>query len=126
VKTLRIALLVALPLALATVALAQVNKEEDVDIALTGQITVVDVVAKTIALQGANGERTVVGIDDKTTIMSGDKKLKIDGLHKDDWVASMRTAAGRRSSAPTSRWSTIRTTRTTTTEDYGWAGSLSP
>jgi len=87
VKTLRIALLVALPLALATVALAQVNKEEDVDIALTGQITVVDVVAKTIALQGANGERTVVGIDDKTTIMSGDKKLKIDGLHKDDWVA---------------------------------------
>jgi hypothetical protein len=87
VKSLRLALLVALPLALATVAIAQVNKEEDVDIALTGQITVVDVIAKTIALQGANGEHTVVGVNDKTTIMSGDKKLKLDGLHKDDWVA---------------------------------------
>lgn len=87
-NSLRIALLLALALCLgAAAALAQVNKEETIDIALTGKITVVDVIARTIALQGANGESTVVGVNDKTTIMSDAKKIKLEDLHKDDWVA---------------------------------------
>jgi hypothetical protein len=88
VKTTRLAVLFAAVLGLAAGAvLAQVNKTENVDLALTGKISVVDTVAKTIALDGANGEHTVVAVNDKTTIMSGDKKLKLDGLHKNDWVA---------------------------------------
>jgi ABC-type Fe3+-hydroxamate transport system substrate-binding protein len=84
----RLALLLALGASLAAFsAFAQVEKEESVDIAFTGQITVVDTVARTIALQGANGESLVVGVNDKTTIMSDDKKLTLDGLHKGDWVA---------------------------------------
>ena len=87
-KKIRLAALLALALCLAAGAvLAQVKKEEDVDLALTGKISVVDPIAKTIALDGANGEHTVVAVNDKTTIMSGDKKLKLDGLHKNDWVA---------------------------------------
>ena len=87
-KTIRLPALLALSLCLgASAALAQVNKTETVDLALTGKISVVDNIAKTIALDGANGEHTVVAVDDKTTIMSGDKKLKLDGLHKNDWVA---------------------------------------
>jgi len=88
VKKIRLAVLPALALCVAAgAALAQVNKEESVDLALTGKISVVDSVAKTIALEGANGEHTVVAVNDKTTIMSGDKKLTLDGLHKNDWVA---------------------------------------
>lgn len=87
-KTRRSAPLLGLCVGLvAATALAQVKQEETVDIALTGKITVVDVVAKTVALEGANGERTVVGVNDETTIMSGAKKIALDALHKDDWVA---------------------------------------
>lgn len=87
-KNYRLALLLGLFAGLVGVAaLAQVNKEETIDIALTGKITVVDVIAKTVALEGANGEHTVVGVNDKTTIMSGAKKIALDALHKDDWVA---------------------------------------
>ena len=68
-------------------AWAQTIEKEKVDTALTGEITVVDTVARTVALQGANGERTVVGIDDKTTIMSDAKKIGLEGLHKGAWVA---------------------------------------
>ena len=87
-KTYRLGLLLGLFVGLvAAAALAQAKEEETVDVALTGKITVVDVVAKTVALEGANGERTVVGVNDKTTIMSGAKKIALDALHKDDWVA---------------------------------------
>jgi len=87
-KTIRLAVLFGLALCLgAGAALAQVDKTENVDLALTGKISVVDPIAKTIALDGANGEHTVVAVNDKTTIMSGDKKLKLDGLHKNDWIA---------------------------------------
>ena len=72
---------------LAVMAGAQTLKKENVDLALTGKLTVVDMVARTIALQGANGESNVVAVNDKTTIMSGDKKIALAGLHKDDWVA---------------------------------------
>ena len=87
-KTIRSAVLLALALCFgAGAVLAQVEKQESVDLALTGKISVVDTVAKTIAVDGANGEHTVVAVNDKTTIMSGDKKLSLDGLHKNDWVA---------------------------------------
>ena len=87
-RTIRLALLLSLAVCLgAATARAQVIEDETVDIALTGKITVVDVIARTIALEGANGERLVVGVNDKTTIMSGAKKLTLEGLHKDDWVA---------------------------------------
>lgn len=85
--TLRVILLLALALCFGAAAHAQTIKDETVDIAFTGKISVVDTIAKTIALDGANGEHMVVGVNDKTTIMTGDKKLKLDGLHKGDWVA---------------------------------------
>ena len=83
----RLALLVGLALGLAAATAFAQEEEESVDVALTGKITVVDVIAKTVALEGANGERTVVGVNDETTIMSGAKKIALDALHKDDWVA---------------------------------------
>jgi len=87
-KIIRTSLVISIALWLgAAAAHAQVNKTETVNIAMTGKITVVDPIARTIALDGANGEHLVVGVDDKTTIMSGDKKLALEGLHKNDWVA---------------------------------------
>jgi len=68
-------------------AWGQAIQKEKVDTALTAEITLVDAIAGTVALQGADGERTVVGIDDKTTIMSEAKKIGLEGLHKGDWVA---------------------------------------
>jgi hypothetical protein len=67
-------------------AWAQTIEKEKVDTALTAEITLVDTIARTLALEGANGERSVVGIDDKTTIMSGAKKVGLEGLHKGEWV----------------------------------------
>jgi hypothetical protein len=68
-------------------AWAQTIEKEEVDTALTGEITLIDTKARTVALQGANGERAVVRIDDKTTIMSGAKKIGLEGLHKGARVA---------------------------------------
>jgi hypothetical protein len=65
----------------------QTLEKEKVDSALTGKITVIDEIAHTLALQGANGERTVVGVDEHTTIMSGPDKVGLDGLRAGDWVA---------------------------------------
>lgn len=80
--------LVALALCMAAApALGQTLKKEKVDSALTGKITVIDATARTVALEGVNGERTVVGVDDDTTIMSGPDKVGLDGLHAGDWVA---------------------------------------
>ena len=86
IRCIALALAIAFGLAGAT-ARAQVIDDEAVDVALTGQITVVDVIAKTLALQGANGESTIVRVTDKTTLMSGSKKIGLDALHKGDWVA---------------------------------------
>ena len=68
-------------------AWGQASDEEKVNTALTARITGVDKIAHSLALQGAEGERAVVRVDDETTIMSGDKKIGLEGLHKGDWVA---------------------------------------
>jgi hypothetical protein len=66
----------------------------------------VDVIAKTVALEGANGERTVVGVNDKTTIMSGAKKIALDALHKDD-CGCRCDCRGATVVATYTKWSTI-------------------
>lgn len=66
---------------------AQVIKDETVNTARTGEITAVDMKARTVSLKEADGTASVISVDDKTTIMSSDKMIKLDGLHVGEWVA---------------------------------------
>lgn len=73
--------------ALAAGAQAQPIQEEAVKTALTGEVTAVDAEAKTVSVTGANGEKSVFRVDDKTTIMSGSQKVGLAALAKGDWIA---------------------------------------
>jgi hypothetical protein len=69
------------------VAAAQVNKDEEVDRALTGKVTAIDAGAKTLSLEEADGSKSTVAVTDKTTIMNEDAKVSFSSLHVGDWIA---------------------------------------
>ena len=76
--------------ALLTVSLsasAQTVKKETADFLMTGEITAIDTSAKTISLKGANGESGTFVVNDATTIMSGNAKIKLADLQKGSRVA---------------------------------------
>ena len=92
------ALLMGLTLAL--VAQAQSVQKEQVGTAFTGKIVSVDAAARTLRVQGANGEKGVFHVDDaRTTIMSGDEKIALSGLHEGDWVAVDADVSGKERAA---------------------------
>lgn len=72
---------------LASGAGAQSVQNEKVGVAFTGEVTAVDASAKTISVSGANGEKGVFQIDDKTTIMSSSQKVGLSGLHVGEWIS---------------------------------------
>lgn len=74
-------------LAIAAGAQAQPVQNEEVGIAFTGKVTSVDAKARTLSLLGANGEKGVFHVDDKTTIMSGDKDVALSDLQEGEWVS---------------------------------------
>src|SRR5262245_59416428 len=67
---------------------AQMRKNESANFALTAQIESIDAKAKTLTLKGANGEGGVYVVNDKTTIMNGDKKIAFGDLKK-GWRAAV-------------------------------------
>lgn len=74
--------------AAAAIVEAQPIQSETPKITLTGEVTAVDAKAGTISVQGANGEKGVFLVDDKsTTIMSGSQKVALSALAKGDWLA---------------------------------------
>jgi len=85
-KTTRVLILVALLVAAAP-AFAQTIKDETVNAAVSGKITAVDTSARTLTVVEATGEAHTVSVDGKTTIMSNDKNIGLDGLHTGEWVA---------------------------------------
>ena len=73
-----LAVLFALP----QVGAAQTREKEAVGFVLTAQIEAIDTAGKTLTLKGANGEGGVYSVNEKTTIMSGDKKIALGDLKK--------------------------------------------
>ena len=68
--------------AIAHASAAQTREKEAVSFVLTAQIEVIDTAGKTLTLKGANGEGGVYAVNDKTTIMSGNKKIALTDLKK--------------------------------------------
>jgi hypothetical protein len=66
----------------AHVGSAQTREKEAVSFVLTAQIESIDERAKSLTLKGANGEGGVYVVNDKTTIMSGNKKIALGDLKK--------------------------------------------
>src|SRR4029453_9514562 len=62
-------------LALAIAGAAQVRTHEPEDFPAAGEITAIGAVAKSPTLEGANDDGGVYVVNDKTTIMSGSKKV---------------------------------------------------
>jgi hypothetical protein len=81
-RMLRAACVAVALLALAPLAVAQTRTDEAVSFVLTAQIDSIDAKAKTLTLKGANGEGGVYVVDDKTTIMNGNKKIAFADLKK--------------------------------------------
>jgi hypothetical protein len=69
-------------LALASAVAAQVRTHEPVDFTVTGEITAIDAAAKSLTVKGANDDGGVYVVNDKTTIMSGSKKVALGDLKK--------------------------------------------
>lgn len=67
-------------LVLASIASAQVIKDEQVDNAMTGAITSISLDSKMLTVKGANGEEGVFATDDKTTIMNSAKTIALKDL----------------------------------------------
>jgi hypothetical protein len=67
-------------LVIAAAGSAQVREKESVDFAVTGEIMAVDAEAQTLTVKGANDDGGVYHVNDKTTIMSGDRKIGLDDL----------------------------------------------
>lgn len=74
-------------LTFATLAFAQTDQTEKVGVAYTAEVKSIDAKAGSIRVEGANGEKGVFQIGTGTTIMNGNQKVAIDGLHVGDWVA---------------------------------------
>lgn len=74
-------------LTFATLAFAQADQTEKVGVAYTAEVKSIDAKAGTIRVEGANGEAGVFQVGAGTTIMNGNQKVAIDGLHVGDWVA---------------------------------------
>lgn len=74
-------------LVFATGASAQAVQNEAVGVAYTAEIKAIDAKAGTIRVEGANGEKGTFTIDASTTIMNGNQKVGIAGLHVGDQVA---------------------------------------
>ena len=68
-------------------ATAQTVKKETADFLMTGKITAIELTAKTVSLEGANGESGTFVVNDATTIMSGNAKIKLADLQKGSRVA---------------------------------------
>jgi Cu/Ag efflux protein CusF len=71
-------------LALAAPAFAQPRAEEKANIAITGDVKAVDVVANTITIQSTLDEGVTYDVDAGTTIMSGAAKISLGDL-KPGW-----------------------------------------
>ena len=81
----RILVVLLAGLALAAPAAAQPRAEEKANIAVTGDVTAVDVVASTITLKGTFDDAGVTyDVDGGTTIMSGAQKIGLGDL-KTGW-----------------------------------------
>jgi len=83
----RIGIMIVATLLTATLANAQMVKKETADFLMTGEITAIDTTSKTISLKGANGESGTFVVNDATTIMSGNAKIKLADLQKGARVA---------------------------------------
>ena len=83
-------------LALAPVAGSQTREKEAVNFVLTAQIESIDTAGKTLTLKGANGEGGTYLVNDKTTIMNGNKKIALGDLKK-GWRVAVNgdTTAGK-------------------------------
>jgi hypothetical protein len=69
-------------LAIAGAGAAQVRTKEKVGFAVTGEITAIDVAAKSLTVKSTNDEGVVYAVNDTTNIMSGSKKLAFGDLKK--------------------------------------------
>ena len=69
-------------LALASAVAAQPRVKEKVGFAVTGEITAIDVAAKSLTVKSTNDEGVVYTVNDATTLMSGSKKLAFGDLKK--------------------------------------------
>jgi len=76
----------AFALASATVAQAQVRDRDKVDRALTAKITVIDPDQRILTLVASSGLRTLVGVDDRTTLMNGADRIAFGDLRANEWV----------------------------------------
>ena len=71
-------------LTLSHAAAAQPRAEEKANLAITGDVTAVDVIANTITIQSTLDEGVTYEVDGGTTIMSGARKLALGDL-KTGW-----------------------------------------
>ena len=88
-----------LGLTVATGAFAQADQTEKVGVAYTAEVKSVDAKTSSIRVEGANGEKGVFQIGAKTTIMNGNQKVGIAGLHVGDWVAIEGNVQGKQTVA---------------------------
>jgi len=71
-------------LALSAPSAAQPRAEEKANLAVTGDVTAIDVVANTITIQSTLDEGVTYDVDGGTTIMSGASKIALGDL-KTGW-----------------------------------------
>ncbi|MBW2422030.1 MAG: hypothetical protein JRH19_26075 [Deltaproteobacteria bacterium] len=88
----RMALLLLAAFSLLVVAAAcsaqvEEKEKESVEFAVTGEVRAVEVEEKVLVVSGANNDGGVFLLDDKTTIKSGAKKIKLEQLQKGMQVA---------------------------------------
>lgn len=82
IHSLAIALAVLLTLAVAPLAMAQQIEDAEETGAVTGEITKIDLVNKTLTVAGPNDDGGTYKVNADTGILNGAKKLGLKDLHK--------------------------------------------
>jgi hypothetical protein len=65
----------------------QARKNEPVERAVSGVVTVVDPVAGTLSLRDPEGQESTFRADDDTTILMDDRRVRLDQIHAGSHVA---------------------------------------
>jgi hypothetical protein len=66
---------------------AQMRKKEPMDRAVSGVVTVVDPIARTLSLRDPEGQEATFRAGDRTTILLDDRPISLDQIHSGDYVA---------------------------------------